>query len=86
MGGRQAAIYEGTYPSGDRTEAPLELRADRTYEVADTVDLDAGTVKMQTGKTTVTKSLSRKLDAISYVGHGIIWTEAEFSLIEVEKL
>ena len=86
LGGRQAAIYEGAYPSGDRTEAPLELRADRTYEVAVTVDLDAGTVKMQTGKTTVTKKLSRKLDAINYVGHGIIWTEAEFSPIEVEKL
>lgn len=85
IGGSQAAIYERAYPSSDRVEGHLVPRDDRTYEIAVEVDLDAGTVVMKTGDTTLTKRLSRKLEAIKYVGHGNIWTEAEFSPITVEK-
>jgi hypothetical protein len=86
IGGNRAAIYEQAYPGTERVDGHLALREDRTYEVTVEVDLDAGTVVMKTGDTVLTKKLSRKLETIEYVGHGIVWTEAEFSPITMEKL
>ncbi len=85
LGGGKAVIYEKAYPSEDGVAAPLTLRDDRTYQVTIDVDLDASTVVMRIGRTTVTKKLSRKLEWIRYVGPGIIWTEAEFSPITISQ-
>ena len=85
VGGNYASIYEGPYPSADQVKLPITLEPGKPYDVTVSVDLDQQTVEMTVGDRRVSKSLSRKMDAIRFYGYEVIWTRTGFSPIEVSS-
>ena len=78
----KAVIVEGPLSGGKTAEKDLELDDTKAYEINVTVDLTAGEVTMKTNGATVTATLDRRPESISYVGYAVLNTVTDFSPIE----
>jgi len=85
VGGRYAAVFEGTYPPKDVARADFLSVPGHVYDVMVTVDTVAGRVEMTIGDNRITKDLTRRITAIRYYGYTVIRTRSAFGPIEVER-
>jgi hypothetical protein len=81
---KKAVITQGASSGSKTAEQPLEIEADKTYEVRVTVDLASGEVAMQVGETTVKAKLDPVPQRVSFVGYGTISAVTEFSAYEIQ--
>ena len=71
-------------PGGGKTaEKDLELDETKAYEINVTVDLTSGEVAMKANGATVTATLDRRLESVSYVGYAVLNPLTDFSPIEI---
>ncbi len=85
IGGRYAAIFEGTYPSPDTARVDRVPVSRKAYDITVTVDTDADTVEMDLNGTRVSKALTKPIDAIRTYGYGVIRTRSAFGEITVSR-
>jgi outer membrane protein assembly factor BamB len=80
---KKAVIVQGPLSGGKTASAPLEVDTAKVYQLHVTVDLAAAVVTMQTGEATVTATLDRRTENISYVGYAASDAAADFSPVEI---
>jgi len=85
VGGKYAAVFEGTYPPKDVARVDFPMVSHREYDVTVTVDTEAGRVEMTVGDKRVTKDLTRRIQAIRHYGYEVIRTRSAFSAIKLER-
>jgi arylsulfatase A-like enzyme len=84
VGGRYAAIYEGSYPSSDLARTELVTQSGIPQEVTVDVDLPSGTVRMTVGGKSITKKLTRPIRQITHYGYGVVRTRSAFTPVVIE--
>lgn len=79
----KAVVVQGSLNGGQAGQQVMEAEESKVYELDVTVDLASGAVTMKAGGATVTATLSRRPEGISYVGYAVSDAAADFGPVEV---
>jgi hypothetical protein len=75
-------IVQGPLAKGQVTDQQFAPDEDKLYEILVTVDLATGKVTMAAAGTTVTATLDKRPQRISWVGYAVLNAAADFSPVE----
>lgn len=79
----KAVIIQGAINGGKAAEKELELDEAKVYEIQVTIDMASGQVTMRTNGTTLTTTLERRPENISWIGYQTLNAAADFSPLEI---